>query len=363
MMWVAGTMSGTSLDGVDVALIQTDGVTIGGFGPGICRPYAEAERATIRAAFGQWHDGPAVPTAARLVEEAHLAALAELAQTGAARPDLVGFHGQTLAHDPARRRTHQAGDGARLAQAMGMPVAWDFRTADVAAGGQGAPLVPFFHHALARWLGETAPVVFLNLGGVGNLSWVDPRIEDPAAPGACLAFDTGPANAPLNDLVLARRGLDCDQDGQLAAGGAPDADVIEVVLKHPYFTALPPKSLDRDQFANLLDVAHLNDADAAATLTALVAETVAAGLDLLPDRPARLMVCGGGRRNGTLMAMLGAACACPAQPVEAVGLDGDMIEAQAFGYLAARVSHGLPLSAPGTTGAPAPLTGGKITAV
>lgn len=353
-MWVAGTMSGTSMDGVDVALVQTDGVSIAGFGPGHCRPYTDAERATIRAALGRWPGEAGVAEAAAVVEAAHLAALAGVTA------DLFAFHGQTLAHDPAGGRTHQTGDGARLARALGQPVAWDFRSADVAAGGQGAPLVPFFHHALARHIGAKAPVVFLNLGGVGNLTWADPRLDDPAAAGACVAFDTGPANAPLNDLMAARRGVALDAGGALAAEGAPDADVIAALLTHPYFTGPVPKSLDRDTFAGWLDVAHLPDADAAATLTAAVAETVAAGLDLLPERPSRLLVCGGGRLNATLMAMLAAACTCPADRVEAVGLDGDLLEAQAFAFLAARVARGLPLTAPGTTGVPRPMTGGKL---
>ncbi len=356
MEWVAGCMSGTSLDGVDVALVQTDGQRIGAFGRSAYRAFSAAERAVLRAALGRWPGEAGVEAAARLVEDAHAAVLA-----GFPEATLIGFHGQTLAHDPAGGRTHQAGDGARLAARVGRPVAWDFRAADVAAGGQGAPLVPFFHHALARWLGETAPMVFLNLGGVGNVTWVDPRIPDPAAPGACLAFDTGPANAPINDLMQARRGLAFDAGGGLAAQGRVDQAVVEHFLTHPYFARPAPKSLDRNAFVGWLDVDHLPDADAAATLTAACAASVGAAMAHLPAPPEVIVVHGGGRMNLPLLRRIEAACGCPATPVEAGGLDGDMIEAQAFAYLAARVARGLPLTAPGTTGAPHPLPGGRLT--
>lgn len=353
-------MSGTSLDGVDAALLQTDGAAIFAFGPSAYRPYAADERALLRAALGAWPDDPSVAAAAAVVEAAH----AEVARgflAGPPQPALIGFHGQTLAHDPGGRGTHQAGSGVRLAAALGLPVAWDFRSADVAAGGQGAPLVPFFHHACARHLGLTAPVLFLNLGGVGNLTWADPRLDDPAAPGACLAFDTGPANAPINDLMAARRGVPHDEDGALAAKGRVVPEVIAAFRAAPFFAKTPPKALDRDAFAWLQEAVHpLSDADAAATLTAVVAEAVAAALPHLPARPSAVFVAGGGRQNGAMMRALAQRLALPVQKVEALGLNGDMLEAQAFAYLAARVQRGLPLSAPMTTGVPAPQKGGQI---
>ena len=351
-----GAMSGTSLDGVDAAVLETDGVEIATFGPTGYRAYAPCERATLRAALGRWADEDGVAEVAELVERTHAELLA-----GFVDVDLVGFHGQTLAHDPGGRGTHQAGDGAALAAALGVPVAWDFRGADVSAGGQGAPLAPFFHFACARWIGGTAPVAFLNLGGVGNLSWVDPAAPRPEAPGAVLAFDTGPANAPIDDLLWARRGCVRDEGGALAAAGRVDERVIADCLAGAYFDRPPPKSLDRDAFAGLGDaVAHLSDADAAATVTAVAAAAVARGMEALAQVPERVLVCGGGRHNPALMAMLAARLPCPAAPVEAAGLDGDMLEAQAFAYLAVRVARGLPLSAPGTTGVPAPLPGGRI---
>lgn len=356
-VWALGTMSGTSLDGVDAALIQTDGHRIAAFGDSAYRAYDEDERAVIRAALGQWPEGPAVADAARLVEAAHAQVMAPLAH----KAQIAGFHGQTLAHDPAGRGTHQAGDGSRLAAALGLPVVWDFRTADVKLGGQGAPLAPFFHHACAQWMGARAPVVFLNLGGVGNLTWTDPAIAAPEAPGACLAFDTGPANAPVNDLMLARLGLSQDQAGRLAGQGVPDEGVLRRFMNHPYFLKLPPKSLDRNDFHGLLDaVSNLSDADAAATLTCAAAASVARGAHHFPRPPARILVTGGGRHNLTLMAMLDDLLDAPVAPIEEAGLDGDMLEAQAFGYLAVRVAKGLPTSCPATTGVAAAVGGGQI---
>ncbi|TMV84016.1 anhydro-N-acetylmuramic acid kinase, partial [Thioclava sp. BHET1] len=275
--------------------------------------------------------------------------------------DLVGFHGQTLAHDPGGRGTHQAGDGGVLAEALELPVIWDFRSNDVTLGGQGAPLAPFYHFACAKWIRADAPLVFLNLGGVGNLTWVDPLKPAPEADGACLAFDTGPANAPINDLMLARRGLAEDRDGALAAEGRAKAAIVEAFLHAPYFHRMPPKSLDRNEFAGLVAAAaELSDADAAATLTEACAAAVARGAEHFPAPPAGILVGGGGRHNGALMRRLEAHFPCPVLPVEAVELDGDMLEAQAFAFLAARVLYGLPTSAPMTTGVGAAVGGGKI---
>lgn len=248
----------------------------------------------------------------------------------------------------------------------GRPVVWDFRSEDVRRGGEGAPLAPFFHWACARWALdrgalEPAPVAFLNLGGVGNITWLDPEAPAPEAPGACLAFDTGPANAPLNDLMQRRFGRSHDEGGRLALSGQPDQAALARFLDDPWFRRPPPKSLDRDHFAALpAMVDALTDADAAATLVAVMAQSVAAGLRWMPAPPQRLLVCGGGRRNAAVMAALAAALPMPVDTVEAVGLDGDMLEAQAFGWLAVRVLRGLPTSAPGTTAAPEPVCGGRI---
>ena len=356
---VLGAMSGTSLDGVDAAVLETDGQGIRAFGPSAYRPYSEAERATLAAALGLWpgEESAAVIAAAEAVlHHAHAELLAQFEAI-----DLVGFHGQTLAHDPRGRGTFQAGNGAQLAEDLACPVVWDFRSADVALGGEGAPLAPFYHHALACHMGATAPVAFLNLGGVGNLTWADPRLAAPEAPGALLAFDTGPANAPINDLMQARQGQECDRDGALAAQGQPDRALIARLLDHPYFFRIPPKSLDRNAFGDLTGaVADLGDADAAATLTALCAAAVARGMEHLPEPPAEVLVCGGGRANPVLMAELARALPCAVRPVEAAGFDGDMLEAQAFAYLAARVLHGLPTSCEGTTRVRMAVGGGQV---
>lgn len=351
-----GAMSGTSLDGVDAAMVETDGHAILGFGASAYRPYTAEEQAILHAARGHWPGTPEVAAAAAVVEAAHLEVLA-----GFEGAQLVGFHGQTLAHEPQGRGTHQAGDGARLAAGLGVPVVWDFRSADVRQGGEGAPLAPFYHFACAKWIGAERPLAFLNLGGVGNLTWVDPRHARPEEAGAILAFDTGPANAPLNDLMRARRGAPLDRDGALAAQGEVAQEVLAAFLAAPYFRRLPPKSLDRDAFAEMIAlVGDLGDADAAATLTAMAAWSVRCAMAHCPTPPERVLVTGGGRRNPVMMAMLGAVLDCPVMAVEDMGLDGDMLEAQAFGYLAVRVARGLPTSCPGTTGVRAAVSGGVL---
>ncbi|KNG95496.1 anhydro-N-acetylmuramic acid kinase [Pseudaestuariivita atlantica] len=347
-------MSGTSLDGVDAAVIDTDGHAIHGFGEHTYRAYSNAEQSVLRAALGRW-PGDDLSEAAKVVHDAHVAALSGL------EAEVVGFHGQTLAHDPRGRGTHQLGDGQALADALGRPVVWDFRSADVALGGEGAPLAPFFHFACARWIGAVRPLAFLNLGGVGNITWIDPSRDAPEAPGALLAFDTGPANAPINDLMMTRRGLTHDADGALAAQGEVEEGALELFLDDPYFPRIPPKSLDRDSFATMLDlVRELDDADAAATMTGMAAAAVMQGVEHCPEPPERLLVTGGGRHNPVMMQMLAAGLDCPVEPVEAVGLDGDMLEAQAFAFLAVRVARGLPTSCPSTTGVPAKVGGGTV---
>ena len=350
-----GAMSGTSLDGVDAAVVETDGQRIIGFGNSSYRAYSEAERATLRDALGHWH-GDEVEAAGELVTLAHAEVLAEFEDV-----DLIGFHGQTLAHEPRGRGTLQVGDGVGLSQALGLPVVWDFRSDDVAMGGEGAPLAPFFHFACAKWIGNDAPVCFLNLGGVGNLTYVDSSFDGPEAPGALLAFDTGPANAPVDDLMQARLGLPMDRDGALACVGTVETGVLELFLADPFFNRTPPKSLDRNDFAEMIGlVQELNDADAVATLTGMCAAGVVQGMEHCPKPPSWMLVTGGGRRNPVLMEMLRVSLDCPVEPVEAVGLDGDMLEAHAFAYLAVRVARGMPTSCPGTTGVSALVGGGIV---
>ncbi len=366
-MRVLGFMTGTSLDAVDMALLDTDGAHIVGFGPAGERKLdpatrAAAEEAIVAGRSWGW-DAPepeAFGTAARIIAETHLAAARDfLAAQGltAGDIDLVGVHGQTVLHEPPlptrpRGRTVQLIDAQRLADGLGLPVAFDFRTADVAAGGQGAPLAPVYHAALTRFSGLEAPVAVLNLGGVGNVTLV-------TADGALEAYDTGPANGMIDLWVQSRTGARCDVDGALARAGRVDEDSLAGYLAHPYFTTRGPKSLDRFDFS-LDPVAHLTLEDGAATLTAFAARAVGLGLEGLSVRPGRVIVCGGGRLNPALMAAIAELLPMPVQTAEAVGWRGDSIEAEAFAYLAARTQAGLPISFPGTTGAPRPLTGGRI---
>lgn len=355
----AGTMSGTSLDGVDVAIVETDGQQIYGFGPSHYRAYTDAERAVLLAGLGKW-SGAEVDAATAVVDRAHQEVLQQLLKD-APDVELVGFHGQTLAHAPRMQGTLQVGDGAGLADVIARPVVWDFRSDDVAMGGEGAPLAPFFHFACAKYIGADAPVAFLNLGGVGNITYVDPRFDRPEDPGALLAFDTGPANAPVNDLMQARLGLAMDKGGAVARSGTVETGALELFLAEPYFTRMPPKSLDRNDFAEMIDlVRELSDADAAATLTGMCAAAVVQGVEHCPEMPQKILVTGGGRLNPVLMEMLQVALDCPVVPIEDVGLDGDMLEAQAFAHLAVRVARGLPTSAPATTGVSACVGGGVL---
>lgn len=361
MLRTIGLMSGTSLDGVDAAWIETDGDRIGRVGPSLTIPYEPELRRDLRKLLDLASDLPAddpfLLDCERRITERHAEAVIKLGL----QADLLGFHGQTILHRPAagrpgEGRTWQIGDAALLARSTGIPVAHDFRSADVAAGGQGAPLVPVVHAVLAADLPK--PLAILNLGGVGNVTWIgrDHRL---------IAFDTGPANGPLDDWARRATGEDYDRDGRLALAGQPDGAVLGHLLAHPYLTAPPPKSLDRLDFDRALREAgagELSPADGAATLVAFAACAVAAAARHFPEPPLQWLVAGGGRRNPALMRALAGALSEPVHPVEVVGWDGDALEAQAFGVLAARVGKGLPLTFPGTTGAPEPLTGGRLTA-
>lgn len=362
MLRTIGLMSGTSLDGVDAAWVETDGERIGRLGPSLTLPYDRALKADLRRlldlAPGLTDDDALLRDCVGRLTGRHIEAVEALRRQVRAElgegVDLLGFHGQTILHRPAERRTWQVGDAAWLAAATGLPVAHDFRSADVAAGGQGAPLVPVVHAALAVSLPK--PLAVLNLGGVANVTFI-------GRDGALLAFDTGPANGPLDDWTRRRTGSDYDEDGRLALSGTPDAVVLGRLLAQPYLAAAPPKSLDRLDFAQALRDAgleRLTPADGAATLVAFCAGCVAAAAGHFPE-PARLwLVGGGGRHNPALMRALSGAVGAPVQPAESVGWQGDALEAQAFGVLAARVVRGLPLTFPGTTGVAGPLPGGRV---
>jgi anhydro-N-acetylmuramic acid kinase len=358
-----GLMSGTSLDGVDVALLTTDGKEISAFGPARTYPYAEGDRQVFRQAFRDAlsietrRDRPGVlPEAEALVTQRHAAAVEAFFREfgmSAANVDLVGFHGQTVLHDPARALTVQLGNGQALADRLYVPVVWDFRAADIASGGQGAPLAPVFHRALAEKAKLAAPVVFLNIGGVANVTYV-------GSDGALIAFDTGPGNALLDDWMFSRTGQPFDKNGRLAAAGTSSHAHLAGLLDHPYFSQPPPKSLDRNAFA-LAALADLSDSDGAATLLQFSARTIAGAVKFLPEEPRAWYACGGGRHNVALMrAIADLLPGVPVKPLEALGFDGDATEAQAFAFLAVRTAEGMPISFPMTTGVRAPLPGGIL---
>ncbi|HEX4174251.1 MAG TPA: anhydro-N-acetylmuramic acid kinase [Acetobacteraceae bacterium] len=351
-MRIIGLMSGTSLDGVDAAWLETDGERIGAFGPTLTLPYDERLRADLRRILDQ---APMLDPADRRLKSAearlteyHVRAVAAVGRAA----DLIGFHGQTILHQPNRRKTWQIGDAKELAWRTGLPVAFDFRSADVAAGGEGAPLAPVYHAALAGDLAK--PLAVLNIGGVANVTWIGPD-------GTLIAFDTGPGNGPLDDWVARRAGIPFDRDAALAGSGQADVVVLNRLLADPYFSRPAPKSLDRLDFASSLATSGLDAlpaADGAATLVAFVAGAVAAAP--LPAPPLRWLVSGGGRRNPAILAALRSCLAVPVDPVEAAGWDGDALEAQCFAFLAARAQAGLPISFPGTTGVAQPTKGGRI---
>ncbi|MGE0339501.1 MAG: anhydro-N-acetylmuramic acid kinase [Xanthobacteraceae bacterium] len=358
-----GTMSGTSMDGVDVALIETDGETVSRFGAYVSRAYTPTERHILRSAVTAAQDltdraarPPALAEAEKLVTETHLKAIDALIQQAGIHHhevDVVGFHGQTVLHRPERRLTVQIGDGPLLAKRLHIPVVYDFRAADVAAGGQGAPLVPVFHRALLRGSPEAGPVVVINIGGVANVTYIDGE-EEP------IAFDTGPGNAPMDELMMSRSGKPMDEGGALAAAGKADEALVAAALQHSFFTLPSPKSLDRADFARF-DLNTLSLPDALATAAGIIVSSIVLSKQHFPKEPKRWIIAGGGARNLTLVKMLREKLApAKVQTAEEVGWRSSAIEAQGFAFLAVRSLQGLPLSFPKTTGVPSPMPGGVL---
>ncbi len=351
-----GAISGTSMDGIDVSMVETDGLLQVKTGPGQIYPYEpalkEALLEVIRNPEMAEHDS--LEDLENAVSDAHAdAVLAFLADMNITKSDvkLAGLHGQTVFHRPERNFTRQLGKGARMASRIGIDVVNRFRHADIAAGGHGAPLVPLFHQALAHNLEK--PLMVLNLGGVGNVTYLGEN--------SILAFDTGPASALLDDFMRRRTGLAFDEDGKLAASGKINKEMVDAFMQNPFFDEPPPKSLDRQDFnvrARAVDC--LSDADGAATLSAFTVASVKVALRHVPVVPKRWLVAGGGRLNVTFMRRLADKLGVPVQPVEDVGWSGDFLEAQCFAYLAIRSRLGLPLSMPSTTGVPRPMTGGEF---
>jgi len=359
-----GMMSGTSMDGVDAAIIATDGIEIFDFGATVFVAYSDDDRAILRAALDRAAQGarpgaaePDIERAAQIVTDRHCAAVEQLlAESGHSGTDIdvIGFHGQTIFHAPQDRFTWQIGDAERLARTVGIDVVCDLRLADVAAGGEGAPMVPVYHRALATQSEVPLPVVVINIGGVANITWI-------STDGAMIAGDTGPGNALIDDWMQHSTGAAMDADGQTAANGTSHQDLIDPVLKRSYFSRKYPKSLDRNDFEDILPtLIGLSTADGAATLTALTCQSIALSLEPLPQRPDTVIIVGGGTRNPTMMAQLQSLLLGNVIDAQTVGWSPDHIEAQAFGFLAARHLAGLPITFPGTTGVGAPLAGGRF---
>jgi anhydro-N-acetylmuramic acid kinase len=365
-MRVLGFMTGTSLDACDMAILETDGENIQAFGPAGERKLSEDLRDLLLKATEAamtWERGSPEPEifaeAGHAIARDHLEAgdaFLEANHLSWRQIDLVGMHGQTVLHERPgggrNGRTVQLGDGQWLAAASGLPVAFDFRAADVAAGGEGAPVAPIYHLARARASGLAPPLAVLNVGGVANVTFWSGEDQ-------LTAFDTGPGNGMIDLLVQARTSGRYDEDGKYAGVGRVDEIALNVLLSHPYFEAPPPKSLDRYDFS-LEPLDRLELEDACATLTAFAAEALKLGFARMGGEPTEVIVCGGGRHNPALMKAFAERLPVPVRPAEDHGWRGDAIEAEAIAYLAARCAKALPITFPTTTGAPQPLTGGRI---
>ncbi len=350
-------MSGTSLDGIDVALIRTDGEDVVERGPSETYAYTDEQRDVLRAALEDAktltcrEDRPrGLAKAEAALTDWHVKAVESFLKANPAAVDVIGFHGQTVIHRPEIKLTVQLGDGRALAKKLGLPVVYDMRAADVAAGGQGAPFVPVYHRALAASVPER-PMAFVNIGGVANLTWIGPQ-------GEMIAFDTGPGNALLDDWALKHTGVARDSDGALAARGVPDLSIVAQFLSQPFFGKAPPKSLDRNAFAHL-SLAGLSPQDGAATLVEITAQSIARSVAWLPQAPEAWVVCGGGRHNPALVKALRKMLP-DVHSAEERGFNGDSVEAEAWAYLAVRSLNELPLSFPMTTKVSEPMTGGVL---
>jgi len=369
MLRAIGLMSGTSMDGIDVAGVRTDGDRTVERGPSLFVPYEAAFRRRLENAL-QTAKSIAVrderPDGLDLLErditQRHAAAIARFladAPDGWASADVVGFHGQTILHRPEKALTVQLGDGTLLARTLGMAVVYDMRANDMAHGGQGAPLVPAYHAALARALPEPFadryPVAYVNVGGISNVTFV-PETGDP------VAFDTGPGNTLIDQWVSREGGIPFDAGGAVGSEGNVLKPVLDRYLDNPFFARPGPKSLDRNDFT-LEAVDGLDLSDGARTLAAVSAEAIFRAAEHMPQRPKLWIVCGGGRKNQNIVGDLRDLAARGGGEVvvaEDVGLDGDATEAEAWAYLAVRALKGLPLTFPTTTGCREPVSGGVL---
>lgn len=349
-------MSGTSLDGVDAALIETDGqgtVIPQGF---LYVPYPDDLRARVKQYFGTKVKTPETDAAERELTVFHADVVEKFLVQEKLDPssiDVIGFHGQTLYHDPDNKFTWQIGDGKLLASETGITTVNDFRTNDVNRGGQGAPLMPIYHYARARASNLKRPVAILNIGGVSSVTYIDGNEDD------LITFDCGPGNALIDDLIFKATGERFDKDAKWARQGKPDKGVLDRWLAHEYFERPAPKSLDRDAW-DVKTISNFELPTAAATLTAFTVDAIAKGVKHFPEAPKEWYITGGGRRNPAMMEGLKNALKVPVHPVDQIGWDGDALEAEGFAYMAVRKLLDLPISFPKTTGCPTPLTGGSV---
>ena len=362
-----GLMSGTSMDGIDLAVLSTDGDAIVRRGPSLFVPYEAAFRRRIEEglveakAIRQRDERPgSLAALERDITLRHAEAVARFTSgLKDLRPELIGFHGQTVLHRPQAGLTVQLGDGPLLAERTGLPVIYDMRAADMAAGGQGAPLVPAYHAALARTpppeVAHPSPVAFVNIGGISNVTFVD-RDADP------VAFDSGPGNTLIDQWVAREGGVPFDADGAIASEGGVVRRVVDAYLANPFFDRPGPKSLDRGDFT--LDLAEgLELADGARPLAAVSAAAILRSAEGQSGFPGLWIVCGGGRKNPHILADLREAAAARGAAVilaEDAGLDGGAVGAEAWAYLAVRATRKLPLTFPTTTGCRAPVSGGVL---
>lgn len=348
-----GLMSGTSADGVDAALLHTDGELLIDVLGGITLPYDDDMRSRLLDA--SQHDAPTVEVLRleRDITKHHAAAVAQLlarSELADRRPEVIGFHGHTIRHVPREGLTMQIGNPWLLAEETGLKVVADFRRNDIALGGQGAPLASMFHRAL--FLKEAPPVGVLNLGGVANITWLGPD-------NAIIAGDTGPGCGLLDEWVQEMAGLPHDRDGKLALAGKVHREIVAAALAEKFFAKPLPKSADRFEFDHI-DVSMLSVEDGAATLCAVTAGAIHAAAKKLPAMPTTLWVTGGGVHHPLLMSMLGdffGSVRC----VSDRGQNPDTLEAECFAWLAVRHVRGLTLTMPETTGCRVAATGGMIT--
>lgn len=355
-----GLMSGTSLDGIDGALLETDGERILDTGPFHTVPYPDTFRVRLKSAVEAAACKNELTNDHDLISDLtslHCECIGELLATVSpdskwASPSLVGFHGHTTLHRPDQGLTQQVGDPMKIAKAFSIPVVSNFRAYDVEHGGQGAPLAPIYHAAMLNT--DSKPVCVANIGGIGNITWIGPEAND------LIAFDTGPGNGLMDAWVEQTTGARFDEGGSLAAAGNVSASALDELLSLPYYALDYPKSLDRSDLS-LKPILGLTPADGAATLLAYTVRTILMGVGQCPATPLALYISGGGRHNKTLMAVLAEESPCAVHAIEDRGWNGDVVEAQAFAFMAVRSQLGLPITFTNTTGAATALTGGELT--